>query len=172
MELIRNRKTYITWESTQEKMHPSLVIEGYSLVDTLQKDENNDFYKWYDLDLNPLLVDPTKTLEQVRESKLTEINTSYNNEISANINYMNTEFQADKDSRDLIVATLSGGSLPDGFFWQDLNDDRIPMTYIELQGLSTTILSRGQLAFIKLQDLKVLVNRAGITIEELGLIVW
>lgn len=112
------------------------------------------------------------TLEQVKTKKLTEIETAYNNEISANINYMNTEFQADKNSRELIVATLSGGSLPDGFFWQDLNDDRIPMTYAELQGLAAAILDRGQLAFIKLQDLKVLVNRADITIEELGLIVW
>lgn len=111
------------------------------------------------------------TLEDVRTTKLTEIETSYNNEISANINYMDTEFQADKDSRDLIVATLSGGVVPDGFFWQDINNIRISMTYVELQGLSASMLIRGQIAFIKKQELKVQITSAA-TVEEVEAIQW
>lgn len=118
-----------------------------------------------------IVINKDKVLLTKRNDKLTEIETAYNNEISANINYMNADFQADKDSRELISSTLSGGSVPVGFFWQDINDDRITMNYVELQGLALALIARGQLAFTKLQDIKVQIE-ACTTVEELELITY
>jgi len=34
---------------------------------------------------------------------------------------------------------LSAGKVPDGFFWQDIGNAQIAMTYVQLQGLSSAI---------------------------------
>ena len=40
------------------------------------------------------------------------------------------------------------------FFWQDINNNRVSMTFSQMQDFAGAILERGQRSFIKLQDLK------------------
>jgi len=106
-----------------------------------------------------------------KPAKIQELYTAYNNANQLDINYMNTTFQADKKSQDLIVSVLSAGSVPTGFFWLDSLNNQVPMTYTQLQGLSGAILARGQANFVKLQSLKAKV-KAATTQADLDAIVW
>lgn len=100
------------------------------------------------------------TLEQTKISKLQELSNEYKSDIVKPVSYMNTTFQADSDSQDLISKCLVAGSLPNGFFWLDSNNVSVSMSFSELQGLALAILTQGQLAFVKLQTLKASVNLA------------
>ena len=94
------------------------------------------------------------TFAELQTVKLSELETAYNNANQLDIAYMNTTFQADKASQDLIVSVLSAGSVPTGFFWLDKANNQVPMTYAQLQGLSGAILARNQGNFVKFQGLK------------------
>lgn len=115
--------------------------------------------------------DRTAALNGAKQSKLNELKIAYKEANQADIAYMNTTFQADKDSQDLIVSVLSAGSVPTGFFWLDSLNNQVPMTYAELQGLSGAILARNQTNFIKYQGLKAKVNSAK-TLKTVNSIKW
>jgi len=112
-----------------------------------------------------------RTLEQLKDSKLKELASSYSNSIQQNIDYLDTTFQADKASQDLIASNLSVGSVPDGFYWKDLDNNNVQMSYEDLQGLAAAIQARGLINFSKYQDLKSQANSAA-TVEELEEILW
>jgi len=103
--------------------------------------------------------------------KLKELETNYNSSIQQNIDYLDTTFQADKASQDLIASNLSVGSVPDGFYWKDLDNNNVQMSYEDLQGLAAAIQARGLINFSKYQDLKSQANSAA-TVEELEEILW
>lgn len=111
------------------------------------------------------------TFEELQASKIQEIYKAYNNANQEDIDYMNTTFQADDYSQDLIAKVLVTGSVPDGFFWLDKNNNQVSMTYADLQGLSQAILVRNQQNFVKYQDLKNKAKQAT-TKEELDAIRW
>ena len=104
-------------------------------------------------------------------TKLSELETAYNNANELDIAYLGTTFQADTKSQDLIVKVLSAGSVPTGFFWIDKANNQVAMTYTQVQGLSGAILTRNQVNFIKFQGLKARVKLAT-TQAELDAIVW
>lgn len=95
-----------------------------------------------------------------REAKLKSAIENYNTLISDDVDYMETTFQADKESQDLITSVLSVGSVPDNFYWLDKENNRIEMTFLQLQGLSKEILIRSQSAFAVLQDQKEFIGTA------------
>ena len=109
--------------------------------------------------------------EQSKHTKINEIKQAYNEANQLDIAYMNTTFQADKESQNLIVSVLSTGTVPDGFYWVDSLNNQVAMTYADLQGLSAEILVRGQANFDKYQALKAQVSVA-LTETELETIVW
>ena len=111
------------------------------------------------------------TFSELQTAKVSELGIAYNDANELDIAYLNTTFQADKASQDLIVSVLSAGSVPNGFFWLDKTNNQVAMTYAQLQGLSGAILTRNQANFIKFQGLKAKVKLAK-TQAELGLIVW
>ena len=115
----------------------------------------------------------TEVLDQAKTSKFSEIKSAYEIEISADIQYTNTTFQADEKSQNMITKVLaaSGGTLPTDFFWLDVNNNKITMTYDDLQGLANAILSRGQQAFAKYQELKAQIKSATDT-ATVEAIVW
>ena len=117
------------------------------------------------------VVEPEFTLDELKIAKVNELETVYNNANELDIAYLNSTFQADKVSQDLIVSVLSAGSVPTGFFWLDKANNQVAMTYAELQGLSGAILTRNQANFIKFQGLKTQVN-AATTQAALDKIVW
>lgn len=93
-------------------------------------------------------------LDELKEPKIKETYDKYLATRYADIAYMNTTFQADADSQALIVSVLSAGSVPSGFFWLDVNNNKVSMTYADLQGLSAAILARGQVAYANYQAKK------------------
>jgi hypothetical protein len=110
-------------------------------------------------------------LELVKEKQITELYKSYNEAIQTDIAYMNTTFNADDATQLLIVKVLSAGQVPAGFFWQDINNNQIPMIYSQAQGFAGTILTRAQLAFVRLQVLKAQI-RAATDINAAQQIIW
>ena len=106
-----------------------------------------------------------------KPTKLSELRTAYSDANELDINYIGTTFQADKSSQDLIVSVLSAGSVPTGFFWVDATNNQVPMTYVELQGLSGSILTRNQTNFVKWQTLKAQI-KVCTTQADIDAIVW
>jgi len=112
-----------------------------------------------------------RSIEDLRIDYTNKMKQHYESANELDIDYLGTTFQADNDSQDLIVKVLSAGDVPVGFFWLDVTNKQVPMTYLELQRLSGVILSRNQLNFIKYQSLKYNVSIA-LSVTELDLVVW
>ena len=93
--------------------------------------------------------------------------------VTAPIAYMTTTFQADQASQDLIasVLTAAGGALPAGFAWYDVNNAPVTMTFAQLQGLSASILGRGQPLFIHKQTQKTAI-RAATAVAQVQAVTW
>jgi len=121
--------------------------------------------------------EPQKLLDALflmdKPIKLQELQASYTKATELDIKYLKTTFQADSSSQDTItkVLTASGGTLPTGFAWLDVNNNQVQMTYAQLQGLANAILLRNQQLFIKYQSLKTKVASAK-TQADLDLIKW
>jgi len=131
--------------------------------------DNNCNY--VDADTNIMSIKDFRTFEQLQAVKLRELESAYNNANQEDIEYLDTTFQADKYSQNLIVSVLSAGSVPDEFFWLDATNNQVTMTYEDLQGFSLAVLARSQINFVKYQDLKAQVNTAT-DIDELDSVVW
>ena len=71
----------------------------------------------------------------------------------------------------LVNSWVSYGSVPSGFYWLDVNNKEVAMTYADLQGLSGAILTRSQANFTKLQTLKANVKTCT-TQADLDKTVW
>jgi len=104
-------------------------------------------------------------LEQAKIVKGAEIQAGYDYANALPIDYMATTFQADKDSQDLVVSVLSAGAVPDGFYWLDILNNKVTMTYADLQGLSQALLMRGQINFATRLALKT-ANKVATTVLE------
>lgn len=139
---------------------------------SVPNDPSNRHYieiqKWI---LNGGIVESEFTFSELQNTKLSELVADYNDANTLDITYMDTTFQADKKSQDLIVSVLSAGSVPDGFYWMDKNNNQVAMTFSDLQGLSGAILMRGQANFVKLQGLKDTTRNAK-SIEDIEAIYW
>ena len=111
------------------------------------------------------------TFEQLQSAKLSEIVQEYNNANQEDIAYMNTTFDAKDSTQDIIAKNLSIGSVPDGFYFRDMVNNDVPMTYADLQGFGAAIQARNLANFSKYQELKASVGSAT-TKDELDLIIW
>ena len=112
-----------------------------------------------------------KTLAELKTAKISELYGAYNKANEADIAYMKTTFQADSKSQNLIAQNLSIGTVPTGFFWKDKANNKVAMTYAELQGLGLAIQDRGLINFNKLDGLKAQVKAAK-TQTALNKIIW
>jgi hypothetical protein len=128
-----------------------------------------------------LLVQPTseQLLSTAQSTQIAAIEADYQVAIQQPVAYMNTTFQADKDSQDLmnraitglqaIVAT--GGTVPDNFAWYDINNHPVTMTLIQLQGLFATGVANVNTLFVHKQTQKAAI-RAATTVSAVTKIVW
>jgi hypothetical protein len=119
------------------------------------------------------IANPPPTLDVL---KVTTSNTLADNFVTAigqSVSYMGTTFQADKDSRDKLVEVLISckDTLPVGFYWVDALNNQVPMTLLELQGLSQAMMAQGWTAFQKLQTLKTKANAAS-SAKVLATVIW
>jgi len=131
--------------------------------------ENN--FNYFDEATDKFSNKDFRTFDELKKSKISNLTNSYNNEINKDIAYMNTTFQAGPKSRGTLIEVLSVGSVPEGFVWLDKENNQVSMTYTDLQGLSGSILLRGQQNFMKLHSLKENV-KTSTDIDELTSIVW
>jgi hypothetical protein len=102
---------------------------------------------------------------EVIADKFKELESDYISKNQVPIEYMGTTFQAEYKSQDIISRTLTAGSVPANFYWLDITNAKIPMTYAQLQGLAMAVLERNQVNFDSLQTQKKAVN-AATTVEQ------
>jgi len=138
------------------------ALDGQSAGKIIQPDANGI----------PVAVDPpAPTLAQVQADQIVILTASYSASIQIPVAYMGTTFQADPDSQLLVAKCLAPGAVPAGFYWQDVNDAQVPMTFAQLQGLAGVMLLQGQASFTKLQGYKGQV-RAATTVAAVQAITW
>jgi hypothetical protein len=107
----------------------------------------NNNYNYVDIETNTLSIKDFRSDEELKNALIRAEKDNYFKLNQEDIAYMGTVFQADNDSQQLIVSVLSVGDLPEGFFWLDKDNNQIPMTHTDLQGLSKAILIRNQANF-------------------------
>jgi len=112
-----------------------------------------------------------RTFAELQQTKLQEIYTAYSNATQLDIAYLGTTFDTKQSTQDVIAKNLSIGSVPAGFYFRDINNVDVPMTYTELQGFGAAIQTRDLANFSKFQSLKASVLSAT-TQAELDAIVW
>jgi hypothetical protein len=105
-------------------------------------------------------------LAAAQTTQLAVIDSAYDTAIQQPVAYMNTTFQADKDSQDLmnraitglqaIVAT--GGTVPANFAWYDVNNQPVTMTLLQLQGLFATGVANVNTLFVHKQVQKAAIR--------------
>jgi hypothetical protein len=121
----------------------------------------------------------TVTLTQAQQTQLAVIDSAYDTAMQKPVAYMNTTFQADKDSQDLmnraitglqaIVAT--GGTVPANFAWYDVNNQPVTMTLLQLQGLFATGVANVNALFVYKQTQKAAI-RAAVTVADVTAITF
>jgi len=163
VEYNRTRKDFGVGEASPESTESTCnnkgyykVIDNLPTIDTrLQRIAGST----YVFDATNKVVNKNYTvvdvpLSELQEAKIKEAYDKYLSIRYSDIAYMNTTFQADANSQALIVSVLSAGSVPSGFYWLDVNNNQVSMTYADLQGLSGAILARGQVAYTNYQTKK------------------
>lgn len=133
---------------------------------------NSDYQKVKDYIADGGIVEPAFTLADEKQFKLQELEQAYEQAINADIQYMNTTFQADETSHSRMAKVLSTLSpFPKNFVWYDINNKPIKITKAGLTELSYNITKRQQKLFSKLQKLKALTRKA-IGNKELDKVMW
>lgn len=130
-----------------------------------------------DLDALGIIVIPdpipaAPTLLELQTAKILEMHVAYNDAIQVDVAYMNTTFQADTSSQVTLSKSLAGmgGTAPAGFYWVDSNNNQVPMTFAECQGLAAVMFDQGWAAFQRLQNKKAAIMAADI--NSVGAITW
>jgi len=120
-----------------------------------------------------LLAPPAPTLKEAQSNQSDLLDSAYSDAIQQNITYLGSVFQADNSSQDTLIKALTvfAGTVPAGFYWVDFNNNKVPMTFVQLQGLAQAMMARGWASFQKLTDLKEQIIKAT-TIDQVNLIVW
>jgi hypothetical protein len=118
-------------------------------------------------------------LDAAQQTQLAVIDSAYDIAMQQPVAYMNTTFQADVSSQNLmnhaitglqaIVAT--GGTVPANFAWYDVNNQPITMTLLQLQGLFATGVANVNALFVHKQTQKAAI-RAATTVSAVTKIVW
>ncbi len=122
-----------------------------------------------------LVAPPPPTAAQIlaaaQASQIAIIESAYQAAIQQPVSYMSTTFQADLASQDVLAKSLVPGAVPASFFWLDANNNQVPMTFAQLQGLAGAMLTQGQAAFAKKTGLKQQI-RAATTVAAVQAVVW
>jgi hypothetical protein len=116
-------------------------------------------------------VPSTVLLENAKSVKIQELTAAYENALDQDVSYNGHIYQADLASRNQLATVLAVGSVPSNFFWKTLANEKIPMTYIDLQELAGVMLIQGFVAFDKLDNLKT-TTRSLTTVADINLVEW
>lgn len=118
---------------------------------------------------------PVIPLTAAQSAQIAMLYGAYLTACSANAPYMNTTFQADDRSVQLLNGAVTSytlaGAVPVGFYWRDANNVDVPMTLAQLQGLGQAVSAQVWAAFQKMQALKAQVLAAA-SVAEVEAITW
>lgn len=164
----------IGWFDTEEFDYPALPADSELIALSDEEWSSRLAADWHVLD-GALVPKPAPTAEQqlivAQTQQLALLAAAYTDAIQQPVAYLDTSFQADESSQIGLTKVLVVGAVPDGFFWLDANNAPVAMTFAQLQGLAAAMLTQGQTAFGKLQQLKSAV-RAAVTVDEVAAVVW
>lgn len=122
-----------------------------------------------------LVAVPSVDLATAKAAQLALIDAAYDAASQAPVSYMGTVFQADEISQRIMGRTISavplGSNLPSGFAWFDANNNPVPMTCAQLQGLAAAVLAQAFPLFQHKQAQKAAI-RAATTVAAVQSITW
>jgi hypothetical protein len=164
---------YITFDSTGNPTGVGSTIDGTLIPNAIAcTDAQATNWQGY-ININGVLAENTSAmLDNARQTQLAVIGSAYDTAIQQPVAYMNTTFQADSSSQDVLTKCLVAGSVPAGFYWLDANNAQVIMTFAQLQGLAGAILVQGQTAFAHLQAKKSAIKAVTTTVADVQAIVW
>jgi hypothetical protein len=118
-------------------------------------------------------------LSTAQSTQIAAIESAYQVAMQQPVAYMNTTFQADKNSQDLMLKSINwlksimdiGETIPADFGWWDTTNVKVPMTLEQLQGLYVASGNIANSAFTHKQDLKAAI-RAATKVTTVTKIVW
>jgi hypothetical protein len=107
-------------------------------------------------------------LAAAQQTQLAVIDSAYDTDMQQPVKYMNTTFQADKESQDLMNRAITGlqalgatgGTMPANFAWYDVNNQPVAMTLLQLQGLFATGVANVNTLFVHKQTQKAAIRAA------------
>jgi hypothetical protein len=121
------------------------------------------------------LAIPPKPISQARTEKLAQLERAYETAVQQPVAYMGTTFQADSGSQEILTKTLTSlnpaGGVPPGFAWWDTDNNAVPMTLTELNGLAMAMLTQGWTAFQHKQTKKE-AARSAQTVDDVNAVEW
>jgi hypothetical protein len=120
-----------------------------------------------------------ETVTSAQQIQLALMDKSYDTAMQQPVAYMNTTFQADKDSQDLMNRAITGlqaivaigGTVPANFAWYDINNQPVTMTLLQLQGLFATGVANVNTLFVHKQTQKAAI-RAATTVADVTAITF
>lgn len=119
-----------------------------------------EYLAWVDAG-NTAMPRSSQTSADAKSAQMAIVETAYRAAVQQPVSYMDTMFQADMASQAGVAkALVAGVPLPSGFFWLDAANRRVPMTFVQLQGLAGAMLAQRQAAFAKKTTLKEQIRSA------------
>jgi len=114
-------------------------------------------------------------LASVQQTQIQTLQTAYQAALQVPIAYMGTTFEADASSQIVVAHSITvytvEGATPPGFYFVDTNNNQVPMTLAQLQGLGSAIAASYWTVFQKWTTLKAQVL-AATTLAEVQAVVW
>jgi hypothetical protein len=121
----------------------------------------------------PYLV-TDKDIEVIRLAKIKEMYRDYLVAQQLPVYYMGSTFQADLASQDVLAKSLAGMNVvaPAGFYWVDAQNNKVAMSFENLQGMAAAMFQQGWDAFKNLQNKKDLASSPDATVATIKNITW
>jgi hypothetical protein len=114
-------------------------------------------------------------LAPLQQAQIATLQTAYQAALQVPIAYMGTMFEADASSQIVVAHSMMVYAVeratPPGFYFVDVNNNQVPMTLAQLQGLGSSIAASYWTVFQKWTALKAQVL-AATTLSEVQAVVW
>ena len=159
-----NPSSVLGWFDTDHGEFPNLPPSDYLLTLTdVQWAQRGSGWQVQD---RTLAAVPGISLADAKTAQLASVSASYAQAIQSDVSYMGTIFQADTNSQALLGLTLGNlnaiGATPPGFAWWDKNNNPVPMSLPQLQGLANAMWVAGFSMFVRKQSRKSAIRSASI----------
>ncbi len=147
------------YKLTKENQSVIRLDDGASIPTDPGNSDYTQYLQWINEGNTP---EPHLTTQELLDDaillKITEIETMYQTNLNSDIVYLDHTFQAIPPTLTLLSQVLSTNSVNPDFAWYDIDNIPVPMTYEQLQGFGSAIVTRGQPLFVNMQVQKAAVR--------------